>query len=262
MMDIYDGKAKALRGAAATIAYLNRFPDQYFTNRVLFDLGLNVGHVAHYMIQRGARSVIGFEPHPSARKQVKRDNKLVVVPSAVMSRAGKMYLSTSKSDDEMDYYCNATLLTQPRGVSREVEVLSLASQIKAYHPAGLKIDVEGSEYDLLLNTTLPLGVKWLCVEFHWLKTLGAYLLPFVIQKLSNDGFHPDGFPRLKIVNGIQTNSYWGFEVVNFTRGAREESHVAPLMDKLRRCGRTAYKGNYRPKDAVRRELFERCYGGA
>lgn len=268
------GKEKAWRGAVPSIKYLKKFPDSFFKNAVILDLGLNVGHLSRYMLseRNGVKLVIGYEPNPKAFLRVKilREDfpgRFIAKRAAVLAtkRDGDMYLTTSKGDDELGYYNNGIMKPNPRinGVSYKVKVLSFAKQLKRYKPNGIKMDIEGSEYDLIFNVKIPSYVKWLSMEVHGLKGLGAYLLPYLIERLALYGLYPAcELPRLRIIDEKHTNSFYGSEVMNFSREKLYEVTVKEkkMLKKLKILGSRVYKSGYRPIDIVKLKLFTKLCG--
>lgn len=259
-----EGAAKALRGAASSIRFLAQLGDDYFEGKTLFDVGMNVGHISAYMLQRGAGAVIGYEPHPYAFRAALNIPGLTKIKAALATEIGEIKLTTSTFDAKLGYYCNASLTTLDKvpsnRVVHRVPTLSFKSELEEFQPTGIKMDIEGAEYELLLNNSLPDYVQWLSMEFHWMKTLGAYLMPRVVRRLAAVGLYPVRLPRIKVISGNQTNSFFGFEMTNFTRTARRSVEHDKLLDALEAAGRRAYRDGFRPRDPLRCRLFETEYG--
>lgn len=257
------GDAKAVRGARATLRMMEQFDATDFAEATVLDIGANVGHVARYMIERGAGLVIGYEPHPAARRQIPRLRALKVIPAAVTSTGGggSLFITNSSAEEAMGYYCNSKLRAAPRGVSHRVRTVAFGTELAQHQPRGVKIDIEGGEYDLLLRTPMPACVEWTFVEFHWMKRLGAYLLPHVVRKMMDAGLVPLALPNIKAdFRTLQSNSFFGFEMANFRRGVTLKRSDAALLKAFERMGVSAYRDGYRPRDPMQRELFELCYG--
>ena len=261
------GEQKAIRASAPSIRFLKDLNDEFFIGGMIFDIGANVGHVSRYLLERGAGHVVGYEPHPVAFKSCSAlhsefNDSYTPIQAAVGNNSGKMFITTSQSDDALGYFCNSILRKKVRRglVANEVEVVAFKNEIEKHKPSGIKMDIEGSEFDILLNNEIPDHVKWISLELHGLKDLGAYLMPFVIERLFHCGLAPTKLPTLKAVDDRCTNSFFGSEVVNFTREGSISSESQSMLLMLKGLGRNAYAKGYRPADEFKLALFERYYG--
>jgi len=260
-------KTKAERGANQTIRDLKKIPPKFLIGKTILDIGCNEGLVAAYLMEAGAGKVVGFEPHPEAFKKAKaqaKAHKFSVKRVAVVGKDKKLHLRTNKKDAENDYYCNS-MITENTKDERyhytKVKVSLFRDLLKEYKPVGMKIDVEGSEYDMLLRSKLNPNLKWICMEIHWLQRIGAYLLPFVFDELIKKGFGVDKLPtRLKLLPNGGTNSFWGFEVINLVKGTPMRKEDLEVLEDLRRAGRNYYDAGRKTRDNFKNELMEICYG--
>jgi len=207
---------KAERGATHTIARLSQFNIE---DEVIMDIGANVGFVSRWLKDHKAKRVVAYEPHPLAFAQLKkRCPDCDLVNAALLTKPGVANIATSRVDADAKYFCNATLMTNVLPVSTEVEVLSFPAELKRVKPTAIKMDVEGSEYDMLLHTPLPKTVKWISMEAHKLNNpCGAYLFAALAQKMFAQGFGMFPLqPSVRPAAGV-CKSWWGFMQVDFVR---------------------------------------------
>jgi FkbM family methyltransferase len=208
---------KAERGAKQTIARLKHYNIE---GEVIMDIGANIGHVSRFLLDGGVKRVVSYEPHPLAFKELaKRCNDGELINAGLLTKKGSIAIHTSKSDAVAGYFCNASMASGAAGVSTEVDVLSFPAELKRVKPTAIKMDVEGSEYDMLLNTDLPKSVKWLSMEVHKLNvTVGLYLFAALARRMFAQGFGMATLqPSVRPAAGV-CKSFWGFMQVDFMRG--------------------------------------------
>ncbi|ALT69290.1 FkbM family methyltransferase [Methanobrevibacter millerae] len=156
-----------------------------YKNRVVIDIGSYVGDTALFFANQGA-SVYGFEPvkknyeYSLELKKINPDlnEKLHFFNYGVSDKIGTISIddmnSTSQFRTEKDHY--------------EVEVITLEdiltkNQIK---PDILKMDCEGCEFNIILNTDLS-NFKDIIFEHHSIHTGIDHKL--LIEKLKKQGFN-------------------------------------------------------------------------
>lgn len=154
---------------------LERFYRQFvFPGDLAFDIGANVGDRSEVMLNIGAR-VVAVEPNPACvvRLRELRFRNLAIEPVAVGDVPGTRTLHLSHSSG------HSTLSEQWMAVSREkygrewlnkisVPVTTLAALVQKYgQPRFIKIDVEGSEFEVLKG----LGVLPSFLSFEFLTAL-------------------------------------------------------------------------------------------
>lgn len=206
---------KAERGAQQTINRLKRFD---IKGETIMDIGANVGHVSRWLIDNGAKRVVSYEPHPLAFKELsKRCKDGELVNAALMTKRGSIVISTSQKDHDAGYYCNSSAMSCALPVHFTAGVLPFASELKRVKPTALKIDVEGSEYDLLLNNEIPRSVKWISMEVHKLNSIGAPLFAALAYRMFLQGFGMSPLqPSVRVTPGT-LKTFWGFMQVDFSR---------------------------------------------
>jgi FkbM family methyltransferase len=137
--------------------------------RMIVDLGSNVGYSIVYLSQMFPEARIdAFEPHPTHVRQIHQHveanalrDRVTVYAVAVGARARRMLLSDAE---------NRSTLVGESGVGRiEVPVVDWLALAAGQPIDLLKMDIEGSEYEILLDPrfeALSLSVANLVVEWH------------------------------------------------------------------------------------------------
>lgn len=248
---------KAERGAQQTINRLKRFK---IDGEVIMDIGANVGYVSRFLLDSGAKRVVSYEPHPLAFKELaKRCKDGELINAGLLTMKGKTTIHTSKSDADAKYFCNASMVSGPSRVSTEVVILSFRDELKRVQPTAIKMDVEGSEYDMLLNTELLKSVKWLSMEVHKLNSpVGPYLFAALARTMFAQGFgmlplQPSVRPELGVCK-----SFWGFMQVDFARGIETpKDDIKWLAFLCKQAKRN--RGNIITRIAPLQELFNKEY---
>ena len=142
-------------------------------NKIVIDIGANIGDTAIYFILMGAKKVIGLEPSQEIFRHAEKNLKLNNMSSKVnLFLAG---CSTSKTGIESNY-AELILENIPKSNSipndnKKIQTLSLEDLIKDYSNEKLilKIDCEGCEYDNILNTSDHILKKFdqIQIEYHY-----------------------------------------------------------------------------------------------
>lgn len=151
-------------------------PSDFGDTGIFIDIGANIGAVSVYVasfnnaLDVGSKriKVFAYEPEPHnlslLSKNIKRNNlvdDIKIIPKAVFSTSPIM-ISNKGGDSSV---------LQTLKDSSEVEAVSLESVFANNKIAScdvLKMDVEGAEYDILLNTDIEIlrKIKYLALEFH------------------------------------------------------------------------------------------------
>jgi len=174
------------------------YKDLDVKDKCVIDIGTYIGDTAIYFVLRGAKKVIAVEPYPFsyslAKKNIRTNNmldKVLLINAAVASEYGKIRLSCSPSDAE------SILKSSENGIEVPImtikDLLSLAKDYIADSYSVLKIDCEGCEYDLILNSSPQMFTFFneVMLEYHndprplikKLKELGFKLIKL---KVSNE----------------------------------------------------------------------------
>jgi FkbM family methyltransferase len=133
-LSFYGGKTN---GDIPNIFGRNEYSFLPVMGKEVLDIGANIGDSSIYFAKRGAKKVVGVEPD---RISYECANKNVVANG--YSKVIKIILAACASKD----------IFVPKS---EPNFMSLGTLIKNYctNPEILKIDCEGCEYDLILNTS-------------------------------------------------------------------------------------------------------------
>ena len=122
-------------------------------NKVVVDIGGNVGDTSLYFLSNGAKKVYAFEPNPYfydlAKKNLRSSTKSKDI---VFTNAGGSGKKTKVAASSM--LGELVSLKEKYSKSKDVELLTLEDIIKRskVKKAVMKIDCEGCEYDLILNS--------------------------------------------------------------------------------------------------------------
>ena len=153
-------------------------------NNVVVDIGASIGDTAIYFSLKGAKHVYAFEPYPYsyniALKNI-QSNNLKKIVSILNEGCG-----TEKSIIIDEKYEN-TVATNIKNfkVGKNIKMQNLDSIIEHFHiiDAILKLDCEGSEYDILLNVSDDSlrRFKQIMIEYH-------YGYKNLLKKLNGAGF--------------------------------------------------------------------------
>lgn len=164
------------------------------TNDVVLDVGAEVGYFSLYAASKGA-NVIAFEPDPrnirvfNANMALNPDlsDKVELIPHVVFSYDG--YIDFHCSDN----FSNNSVYAYDHHPTTRMKCITLDD----YLPCDiLKIDVEGSEYDILTDHVLSGIKKELALEFHLHRNLGRKL-PRLISNIKKS-FQIDYFKSFQL----------------------------------------------------------------
>lgn len=144
---------------------------QDLENTNVIDIGANVGMFSLYAAYLGAKKVIAAEPAANTFNILKENvesskfQNIQIYKNAVLNIAGAKVNLPLQPDS------GHNSLFKPSENFETVETITLSNMISQLSTDGdiiLKIDCEGSEYDILLNTTKEelSRVKTLHIEIH------------------------------------------------------------------------------------------------
>lgn len=172
--------------------------------KVVIDVGGNIGTVALMAAKKGANDVYSFEPSFENFKVLEYNvringfqDKIHCINKGVgkPDKKAKLYIHPSMSG------AHSTYLTQKRlngDCYEKVEIISIKDVFKNYNIEYcdlLKLDCEGSEYDIIMDFDDELADKigQISLEFHDKKTI-----QFLINKLSS-WYEPENTKRYEWV---------------------------------------------------------------
>ncbi len=175
-----------------------------FDDNIIIDIGANRGYFSVFAIKNGAKKVYAFEPMLDAVNEIRKniginqfEDMIEVIPLAVGSENKqnvKIYRGAGKEDSSiynLDDKSNFTLINQKA-------FNEILNDIKDDKIDLLKMNCEGAEYDILLNTA-PLLLKRfknIRLEFHNYSYNGKEFHVYMIDTLLTG----IGFKKVKQTN--------------------------------------------------------------
>lgn len=141
------------------------------TNRVVLDIGANVGDSSLYFWARGARRVVGYEPYPSAVRVAMAQVELNQASSAVQLFIGGVgHRRTVLLPADYPPY-GASDVSHTHSNGQPVQISPLAELISRHSltDAVLKMDCEGAEYETILDASIAdlRRFSHALVEYHY-----------------------------------------------------------------------------------------------
>jgi FkbM family methyltransferase len=142
-------------------------------DKIVVDIGANIGDSCLYFILRGATKVIGLEPFKKSYEIAKKNIELNNVSSKViLLLAG---CSANKGCINMDPNCEGNIASYIVDVKdgEPVQLLRIEDILSQYCASSvepvLKIDCEGCEYDSILSTSKDILRQFshIHIEYHW-----------------------------------------------------------------------------------------------
>ena len=159
-------------------------------DKVLLDVGGNIGAFAVRAAMEGCKKVITYEPHPENFTCLSYNT----YPWAEVIHPVRAALVTTRSGEIPLYITNERTLgscsiEEFRGRSKiMVPAVNFGDVLDLYKPDGIKMDCEGAEWKLL-NVPLPDCVKDVAAELHFTKKYWREdCLPHVLRKMEEEGF--------------------------------------------------------------------------
>ncbi len=168
----YNGKSITLEDRAGDIGAVFGREEYGFLeveNKIVVDIGANVGDSPIYFSLKNAKNVIALEPYPYsyniALKNIKKNN---IEDKITLLNAGYGQDGTIKVNSDFENNPGSNLKSFNDGI--DIKILSLKTLLSDYHidRAVLKMDCEGCEYNLLKedNDTLK-RFKRIQIEYHY-----------------------------------------------------------------------------------------------
>lgn len=173
------------------------------------DVGANAGVFTLWAVKSGAARVIAVEPSPSMCKHLARNiasnhlGNVTVVQAACGGKTGEAVLYSRGEDGLNSLYCRDVLGSNFQPMCR-VPVLTLEEIFRRYEVETcdfLKLDCEGAEYDILLNSaesTLR-RIQMIAMEYH--VGLNEHDPSELMTFLQAHGFHAEKTPLIDLEGG-------------------------------------------------------------
>lgn len=151
------------------------FEDEYkylpVRNKLVVDIGANIGDSPIYFALRGAEKIVAIEPAPknfeAAKKNVKLNNleeKIELLQAGVGNKKGKIKVDTTKSGTRYS-------LQEEMSNILEVPLITLKDILDNTNADDciLKIDCEGCEYEILLSADPEILRRFshIQLEYHY-----------------------------------------------------------------------------------------------
>ena len=163
-------------------------------SRVIVDVGANIGDTALYFASKGYK-VIAFEPlseiYNLAKENINlnpnlKDN-ITLVKKAVSDKKGKLTIHYNSIEESI----SASYFTSGTKFQEEVDVTTIPNILEEHNinnPYLLKMDCEGAESDIILNTDLSMFEK-IYLKYH--TKFNNVKWQVLVDKLEKDGFQLD-----------------------------------------------------------------------
>ena len=164
MINLFKRKSKREKVVFSEHSY---YPDMISKTPVLLDLGGCYGAFSKHFLERFPDSTILLvEANPTNFKQIKVDSiRCTMLNKAVSLKNGHIVFY----EDENSSQNGSILFNYFKGIKHEIETISLTALLKDFQKVDLvKMDIEGAEWEILLNTPAHdlLKIEQLTVEFH------------------------------------------------------------------------------------------------
>lgn len=152
-----------------------------FKDKVVMDAGCHIGCFSLRALEDGAKEVVGYEPFPACVESIKLnidDPRFTLVPEALTT--------TENAGTPLEFHFRgnrleaSSLTKKPAAVYGrygyeciEVPTIDFWEEVDRVKPDILKLDIEGTEWDLFTERKLPDHVKAFFVEIHYIGVHGG-----------------------------------------------------------------------------------------
>lgn len=164
------------------------YPKVECKDKVVLDIGANIGGFTKIALDQGVKEIIAFEPDDYNFEILDlniNDERAALVKAAVIA-----------TDDEyIDFYlngsgnsaCSGSILEKRNAVDvKRVKAVNFKEIIEEYEPDLIKMDVEGAEFDLLVDFDIPKCVKEIAIEFHGFRKVNFERMHVYFDKFLED----------------------------------------------------------------------------
>jgi len=175
-----------------------------FKDKIILDVGGNIGAFARYSINQGAQKVISLEPEKENFDLLQKNAKgfnilplnLAVVGDNIRKR--NLFLNSGKNKG------SHSLLIKSRKDFIEVNCINFYTLLSKYNPEIVKIDIEGGEYEVFdYNSIINKCVEMLAIEFHFGKKVWRNKVYYDVLKY----IYSNNFKDIKIPKVTKNNWY-------------------------------------------------------
>lgn len=153
---------------------MEQYRDLDVRGKIVVDIGAAIGDTAIYFALNGAKHVYAFEPYPYTYKKALEniklnglEEKITVLNEGLGSKPGSMHLGSGMAQ-------GGSKISETRN-GRPIRITTIEKVLERFgiKSAVLKMDCEGYEYDLLLNTPKASQVgalkkfEQIAIEYHY-----------------------------------------------------------------------------------------------
>jgi FkbM family methyltransferase len=188
---------------------------------LVVDVGANVGVFTQYMILNGwAKNILAVECDSLALKDLnenfKLNDRVDIIPKALHHKNEPIELFESEANPVItSTLAPEKLENHMAGVKGDtvkmVETITIKDIVEAYETIDLlKIDIEGAEYEILLNTPSECfeSINNIFLECHFFENDSSIKYKTLIEKLSQLGYKVEEFE-----NGLDKKCIGGSECI-------------------------------------------------
>lgn len=166
------------RQEITAMVYENFIKDQYKSfdvkDKIVIDIGAAVGDSAIYFALHDAKHVYAFEPYSSSYKKLKQNvilnklqKKITVINQALAAKPGTMRIAIKEA-------MGGSKLEESKD-GKIIKITTLSEIVERFKikEAVLKLDAEGAEYDIIMNSIWTsevealLRFKEIMLEYHF-----------------------------------------------------------------------------------------------
>ena len=152
----------------------------------IYDLGGYIGLSALYLHSCYPEAeILAVEPDPAnlryLRANLRGSGQPIrhrVVEGAIAASAGTVALSSLAASAEATSMIHSTVTAHAQASTTRVAAVDLGTLVDLRRPYGLKLDIEGGEFDLAPARDVLRGATWILGEFHygpWTRTENRWL---------------------------------------------------------------------------------------
>jgi len=183
--------------------------------RVVLDIGANVGLWTKYILSKGAGKVYCFEPNLKAidhlKNTLKEDINTQIVEKAVYKEKATLQFHVDDSNSLI-----SSLIPEPgKSPSYDVDAITLEDAINLTGHQNIdlvKIDIEGAEFEIIENLQQEIAdrIDSFLIEFHdFYFDNGMHKVDALEQKIKDLGFTTYRLPGYKVIYASKIRkNYW------------------------------------------------------
>jgi len=172
--------------------YQNMFEGDINT---VIDIGANIGIFTRYCLKKGVKKCYSIEPsiaYKYLEKNFKGDNRIKCIDAAITGKSGVANLYIQDNGESLSsLFLDESKKMNEKYITKQVKTYSFNDFVTKYNIDKidiLKIDVEGSEYEILEHMSddyLKNNISKSIIEFHF---NDGIKLKRIIDKLERNGF--------------------------------------------------------------------------